>query len=694
VAGLRAKQRKADRKDARECTFSGGRAVWVGAMAIPTLDDEQVRTWTRRQKDLWWLENVYRGNMPQLTLRSALTGFALGGLLTATNLYVGAKTGWTLGVGLTSVILAFSMFKVMTRFGVKDMTILENNAMQSIATAAGYMTSPLVAGFTAYMWIENKPVPWLHMTAFLVVLSVLGVLVAFPMKRRFINDEQQPFPEGRACGVVLDTLYSSQAAVGLFKAKALAVAAAVAGGVTFISGEAAMQLIQERLLRLKKAWHLPHNLDAWYYWLVEKGWAPIPRLGGVDVRQLGLSPTLDLAMIGAGGLMGIRTATSMLLGMLVNFVVVVPVMISMGEIAPRSGSLADGTAIFGRAYILNKWALWWGISIMVVASLVSLFSKPQVFIDAFSGLFRKKQPQDEDVLGHIELPTWISWVGVPVVGAIGVWMAHEWFGVSWAFGAMALPLILVLTLIAASSTALTGITPTGSLSKIPQFLFGALDPKHPPTNLMTGVMCVEVAGNASNLLMDIKPGYMLGGKPRHQAIGHIIGIIAGALAATPLFYVLFLSGYKPGDDMQAAMAPDGGAFTFPGAMQWKGVSDLVTSIFGEGTGTLLTKSIVVSMILAAIAGMAMELARIFTKNRFPLSPLAIGLGVVVPPDSTLAMFAGALFFWLMQRRYGKATESRGFKLWVDTQEPICAGLIAGAALIGIADILIKVFVLS
>ena len=45
---------------------------------------------------------------------------------------------------------------------------------------------------------------------FNVVLSVMGVLVAFPMKRRFINDEQQPFPEGRACGVVLDTLYTAE----------------------------------------------------------------------------------------------------------------------------------------------------------------------------------------------------------------------------------------------------------------------------------------------------------------------------------------------------------------------------------------------------------------------------------------------------------------------------------------------------
>src|SRR5574342_316857 len=115
-------------------------------MALLHLSPEQVRTWSREQKDRWWLENVFRGNMPQLTLRAAITGFLLGGILSATNLYVGAKTGWTLGVGITSVILAFSMFKILSRLGAKDMTLLENNCMQSIATAAGYMTAPLVGG--------------------------------------------------------------------------------------------------------------------------------------------------------------------------------------------------------------------------------------------------------------------------------------------------------------------------------------------------------------------------------------------------------------------------------------------------------------------------------------------------------------------------------------------------------------------
>ena len=66
--------------------------MWCRFMyELPHLTDEQTRNWTREQKDRWWLENVFRGNMPQLTIRAALTGFLLGGVLSATNLYIGAN---------------------------------------------------------------------------------------------------------------------------------------------------------------------------------------------------------------------------------------------------------------------------------------------------------------------------------------------------------------------------------------------------------------------------------------------------------------------------------------------------------------------------------------------------------------------------------------------------------------------------
>jgi OPT family oligopeptide transporter len=653
-------------------------------MAITQLSAEQVATFTREQKDRFWLDNVYRGDMPQLTLRSALTGFCLGGLLSLTNLYVGAKTGWTLGVGITSVILAFALFKGLTRLGARDMTLLENNAMQSVATAAGYMTMPLVSGLAAFMMVENRLLPWWQMLTFNLVLSVMGVLVAFPLKRRFINDEQQPFPEGQACGVVLDTLYSSSANVGLYKAKVLATFAAGAGFLKFISGENIMQWLQMKVIGLRSFWHLPENLDAAYYWMVGKGWLPVPRLAGVDVRQLGLSPSLDLAMVGAGGLMGVRAAVSMFVGMVLNFCVIVPIMISVGEIRPK----ADGT--FSRIHVLNTWSLWWGITIMVVASLTALFAKPQVFISAFRGLVGRKD-RGSDVLRKIELPVWISLVGVPLLGGLGVFMINTWFGVSWGLGLLAIPMTVILAMISANATALTGITPGNSLSKIPQFLFGSLNPGHPPTNLMTALMSVEVSSNASNLLMDIKPGYMLGAKPRQQAVGHMIGIVAGALVATPLFYVLFLSSYKTGGSVQDALVTD--QYGFPGAMQWKGVSDLVTAVFSSGKSMVPT-SAVWSIGIAAFVGLLFEVLRTTSKGRFPLSPLAIGLGVVVPPDSTMAMFAGAVFFRFMHRRYLKAPQSRGFALWIETHEPICAGLIAGAALVGIADALVKAFLLG
>ena len=195
-------------------------------MALQQLSDQQIRTWTRAEKDDWWFRNVYRGNVPQLTIRSGVTGFFLGGVLAATSLYIGGKTGVGIGVGLTSVILSFAIFRSLHSAGLsRDFTILENNCTQSIATAAGYMTQPLIASLSAYMLVTGRIIPWWQMLVWMVTVAILGVLVAFPLKRRFINQDQLPFPEGRACGVVLDALYTGGAAAGMFRARLLGLTA-------------------------------------------------------------------------------------------------------------------------------------------------------------------------------------------------------------------------------------------------------------------------------------------------------------------------------------------------------------------------------------------------------------------------------------------------------------------------------------
>ena len=656
-------------------------------MALIQLDEQQVRTWTRAQKDEWWFRNVFRGDMAQLTVRSGVTGFLLGGILAATALYIAAKTGIGIGVGLTSVILAFALYRTLDKAGIaSDFTILENNCTQSIATAAGYMVPPLTSSLAAYMMVMNQVIPAWQLIVWTCVTSILGVLVAFPMKRRFINEEQMPFPEGRASGVVLDALYTGAAEAGMFKARLLGYTAILAGLYQTLISDGLMKLIQFKLLRMndwlgmKEPWVFHERLDSYYYAVSSY----VPRILGTDIRTLGLRLTLDVAMLGIGGLMGIAVATSCLLGMLVNFGVLAPLMIQMGDIAPRI-SPTGATVPLSRAEIVNQWSLWWGVTMMVVGSMVSLFAKPEIFTSAFKNVMggKREAAGRSDVLKGIEFPLWISIVGIPLFSFIGAWVTHEFFGVSWFLSFVSLPLIFVLTVICANSMALTSWTPTGSLAKITQFTMGAIDRTNPASNLIPAAMTGEVAANASNLLSDIKPGYMLGAKPRQQAVGHVIGIFSGALVGVPLFFLLFLPEVN-GVRSPATIVSE--QFAFPGAIQWKGVAELIM----KGLKGLPT-SAVISIGVAALAAIAIEVARIVTKGRSGLSAVSIGLGVILPPEATFAMFVGALFFWIMKLRHPDPGTKR-HEVWVEGMEPICAGLISGAALVGIGNAIVNALI--
>jgi OPT family oligopeptide transporter len=662
-------------------------------MALLHLTDEQIRDWTRAQKDEWWLKNVYRGDMAQLTVRSALTGFLLGGILSATALYIAGKTGITIGVGLISVILAFAIFNILSKTGaIKDFTILENNCTQSIATAAGYMVTPLAAALSAYMLTTGKIPTWWHMMVWMFTCSVLGVLIAFPMKRRFINQDQLPFPEGRACGVVLDTLYTGSSDAGMQKARLLGRVAVGAAIFQALVSDGWMKLIQFKLFMmdkwtaLKEPWFLHEAIDHYYYAWAAKAQGWIPTIMGTDIRQLGLRISLDAAMIGVGGLMGIMVASSVMLGAFINFFVLAPIMIDLGDIASRT--LPSGKVVpISRAEIVNQWALWWGVVMMVVGSLVSLLGKPELITSLFKkrdGANATPSASHSDVLKDIEVPLWVSWVGVPIFSVLGAWASHEFFGVPWLLAFISLPLIFVLTIICTNSMALTSWTPTGALSKITQFSIGAIDRTNPASNLIPAGMTSEIASNAANLLSDIKPGYMLGGKPRHQVWGHVIGICAGSVAAIPLFFLLFLPPDANGVRSTATIVSE--QFPMPGALQWKGVADLIAN----GVSSL-PKSAIISMIFAAVAAAAIEIGRIVTKGRLPLSAVSIGLGVVLPPASSFMMWLGALLFWYMGRKHREAG-TKGHLTWVEGCEPICAGLIAGAALMGIGNAIINVLI--
>ncbi len=310
---------------------------------------------------------------------------------------------------------------------------------------------------------------------------------------------------------------------------------------------------------------------------------------------------------------------------------------------------------------------------MTTASLFSFFAKPKIIIDSFARMFQGKD-RKEDVLKDIELPMWVFIVGVPVFGLITVYMAHVFFGVHYLMGLISLPLVFVFTLIAVNATGLTSITPTGALGKLTQLTFGVLAPGNITTNIQTASITGLVAGNAANLLMDIKPGYMLGGKPRHQAVGHILGIIAGSLASVPVFY-LILNGDVTllGSDQ----------IPVPGAQVWRGVAEVLT----RGL-SFLHPTAQLAIVIGGLLGIATEVAGKMTKGRFPISGVGFGLAFVLKFTDSLSMALGAFLFWALAKKPWKG-KSLGFRVFVENQETVCAGVIAGGAIVGILLIIIQ-----
>jgi uncharacterized oligopeptide transporter (OPT) family protein len=114
----------------------------------------------------------------------------------------------------------------------------------------------------------------------------------------------------------------------------------------------------------------------------------------------------------------------------------------------------------------------------------------------------------------------------------------------------------------------------------------------------------------------------------------------------------------------------------------------VAELIAKGVSSL-PQSAIISMVVAAVAAAAIEVARIVTKRRFPLTAVSIGLGVVLPPESSFAMWVGAMIFWVMKLRHREAG-TKGHNFWVEGLEPICAGLISGAALVGIGNAIVNV----
>ena len=574
--------------------------------------------------------------------------------------YTTLKLGWSFGVAITACVLSFVIWNTLRSVWggrLSQMTILENNCMQSTATAAGSSTGAAIGtAFGALLLIEGVHQPWYVVAAFTVFTAALGVFLAIPMKRQMVNQEQLKFPSGIAAAETLRSLYS-HGVEALKKAYALLIALAAGGVVGLLRsyGTLAEELRhtgrpQVWLEKLQRVLFIPEELN-FPQWL-----NPI-----AHGQMTGLVFEPSVLLIGAGMITGLRVSLSMLLGSVLLYFVVAPRLL-------LTDLTHAGLAGYVRTFALEangnfnptRWALWGGTSIMVFSSLATVALQWRTLARAFT-LFKKgERPAHSAAMDAIEVPaSWMVMGLVPITLGLVI-VQYPAFHVSILLGLIAVALSFVVSLVCCRATGETDTTPIGAMGKLTQLLYAALPGAKgiASINLMAAGVTASAGGAAADLLTDLKSGYILGANPRKQFIAQFVGIFFGLAAIVPAWYAMV-------PNKQALEA-----FNPPATYMWKAVADLLT----QGLQMLPTTAIW-AIVIGALVGVILPVAgRLFPKAE-PYLPSAMGLGLswVMVFQNSLSFAIGAVLVAVWKR-----LSQKGSELYY---VPVASGLIAGESLV-------------
>jgi len=276
------------------------------------------------ERDREWLKTVYRGDQePDLTVRAVVAGMMFGGLMSLSNLYVGLKSGWGLGVDIAAVIVIFAVFKAFKGIGLvkREYALMENTMTMSVAVAASWISSAgLVSAVPALTMLTGYQFVWWQLTLFIAVILYLGLFVAIPLKRQMIQIDSLRFPANIPTGETLRAMHS-QGGEAMKKAKALGLSGVLGMLIAGLrDGGGVATYFAEKLSFLRPLVARLHDGEGWIPGQLTPPWS----IGGVGMGKLTLSLEPSLIFISIGALFGMKVGLSMLLGVVLNYGMLAP----------------------------------------------------------------------------------------------------------------------------------------------------------------------------------------------------------------------------------------------------------------------------------------------------------------------------------------------------------------------------------
>jgi len=556
--------------------------------------------------------------------RSVAVGLLVALIIGASYPYVVLKFG--IGPNI-SVVSAFFGFLALGIFS-KSYNRWENNIVQTAGTSAGQIAF-LCWLLAAFDILAAEPGSGfdVHLTRikiwiWLSTAGILGVFLAVPLRKHFIDDEKLPFPDGIAAGETLIMLDSRGPEAR--KSTITMVGSLVVSGLVFFATQAKW-IIEVIIVRL----------NAW---------------AGV----VGFGFAISLLNVGSGMIIGLRITASMFLGGFIAWVIAPDWLVAHGYISEHAK----------RTEILLV-VMWPGIAVLIAGGITTLALRWRSLASTFRSLANSGASGGD-------MPLRLVWIGCLVSGVALVGIQQSFFGTPAWQSVIAILLAVPLGLVALRVLGETNWGPISTMANLTQAVFGAIAPGSLNASMVSSGVTGAVAAESEGIMQDYKVGSMIGSTPRILTYMQLMAVPVGALALA-FAYPLLRDTY--------GIYGDAAQLSSPVSARWVGFAKIVTQQL-SGPGALTPEAMMriawmkSSFTIGAIIGVVLTLLEQKKAwRKFVPSPTGAGIGVLIPISAVSVMLVGALADWTWEKtdaethtRYSIATAS---------------GFIAGEAIVAV-----------
>ena len=605
--------------------------------------------------------------LPELTVRGILLGAILTIIFTASNVYLGLKVGLTFSSAIPAAVISMAVLKM-----AKDANILENNMVQTQASAAGTLSAIIfiIPGMLMIGYWQG-----FEFWQTLVVSACggcLGVLFTIPLRRAMVVHSDLAYPEGVAAAEILKvgsrTRADGKSESGI---KEILSGSVVAGIIAFLTN--GLQV-------------LGGSLSAWFH--VGRGMTQLP---------LGYST----ALVGAGYLIGIASGLAMLVGILIAWAGFVPYF-TMTEALPDGMTLQK----FAGAVYQQKVRLI-GAGAMGVAAIWTLMTLARPVIDGVKESIAGTRMDDtEKGLHRMDIDMSMKSIalvfGVTVIGLLAIFCLFVspesippsqkliftvvGVGVSVLMGFfVAAACAYMAGLVGTSASPISGIGILGIIvSSLVMYAlcssFGIFDLPGgekfaTATAIFTTSIILAIACISNDNMQDLKTGWLVGATPWRQQAALLIGCVVGALVIAPVLNLLYEAYGFPGAMPRPGMDP-AQALSAPQAV-------LMTTIAqGIFSSKLAWEYIYIGIGLGVVLVLIDQLLKRTTKN-LVLPPLAVGMGIYLPPVIQTPLVVGAILGYFLNRHLRKTAGAEAEAAGLRRGTLFASGLIVGESIVGV-----------